>query len=875
LHRAESLARQAQDEGARVGRDRAVVAGREAITTAPEDHPLRWVALSNTSFLLRTRFEVMGEWADLMDSVEMARAAGEAALVAGVVEPERARASCAVNLSAALLTRYLATDDPAVAQEVVAICRAAVQVTQDPRIRSTLLSNLIGALQGRGTDSAGAQGRRAALDEAVGLGRELVLDPQPGERAVAQTNLVNALLARAWPPGEDLQASVQDVQEALHLATQAASALPVGAPEWSQALANEAAVRSTLGSLTREHHFAAEACGSWQAVADNSDVPPEIRIAAARDASVHAGQAGVPRVGLPMAQVAIVLLPLLARPGLTWQSRAQLVSRWPGLAGEAASTALSEQGPVSAVLIAEHGRTVIWNQVLDLRGDLSALELSNPGLARQLTDARRRLEVAEDKTRELLPAQPTWWDDSGVPSRSGPIGRQVTVTQRHSESSGLPSHSVDRRMALAREWESLVEQVREIEGFEDFLRPPTIDQLLPAAELGPVVMVNVSRWRCDALIVRPSGVTPVALPQLSLEDAVKHANGYLSVLRDVDASTEAVLTALDSTEDLRGAARQQLAAGKEQQAALQRAEDLLRELQQWMWSTIAAPVLDSLEWHHTPEGPTVAWPRLWWCPTGPLTVLPLHTAGFHTDPPGPNRRSVLDRAVSSYTPTLRALLEARAPDRDAHPSAMMREPGSRDESTDRLLHVVLDDLQDQLPLDATAERSALALLDEERLHELSGPQATREAVRQGLSRHRWAHFTCHGDQNLQDPSRGGLQLYDGMLTIAEIAANRFDGDYAGLAACKSAVGGVELLDEAITLAAALHYTGYRHVVATLWSVDDDVSSEVFASMYRRIIKDGRLMPDLAAAALHDIVRDLRDAGTHGLRAWTPFIHIGP
>jgi CHAT domain-containing protein len=42
------------------------------------------------------------------------------------------------------------------------------------------------------------------------------------------------------------------------------------------------------------------------------------------------------------------------------------------------------------------------------------------------------------------------------------------------------------------------------------------------------------------------------------------------------------------------------------------------------------------------------------------------------------------------------------------------------------------------------------------------------------------------------------------------------------------VGGVDLLDEAITLAAALHYTGYRHVVAALWSVDNR-TSEIFQS----------------------------------------------
>ena len=32
---------------------------------------------------------------------------------------------------------------------------------------------------------------------------------------------------------------------------------------------------------------------------------------------------------------------------------------------------------------------------------------------------------------------------------------------------------VDRRMALAREWDDLVAQVRKLEGFEDFLMPPS------------------------------------------------------------------------------------------------------------------------------------------------------------------------------------------------------------------------------------------------------------------------------------------------------------------------------------------------------------------------------------------------------------------
>ena len=79
------------------------------------------------------------------------------------------------------------------------------------------------------------------------------------------------------------------------------------------------------------------------------------------------------------------------------------------------------------------------------------------------------------------------------------------------------SRTVDRRMALAKEWDDLVEQIRRLDGFEDFLKPPPLERLLPAAEAGPVVIVNVSRWRSDALIVTTNGVEVKTLPGLTPE----------------------------------------------------------------------------------------------------------------------------------------------------------------------------------------------------------------------------------------------------------------------------------------------------------------------------------------------------------------------
>lgn len=51
---------------------------------------------------------------------------------------------------------------------------------------------------------------------------------------------------------------------------------------------------------------------------------------------------------------------------------------------------------------------------------------------------------------------------------------------------------------------------------------------------------------------------------------------------------------------------------------------------------------------------------------------------------------------------------------------------------------------------------------------LYGPAATHAAVTQAMSHHPWAHFSCHGTQDLLAPSHGRLLLHDRPLTIQQI-----------------------------------------------------------------------------------------------------------
>ena len=56
---------------------------------------------------------------------------------------------------------------------------------------------------------------------------------------------------------------------------------------------------------------------------------------------------------------------------------------------------------------------------------------------------------------------------------------------------------------LADERDKLVQHIRGLDGFDRFLLPRTFSQLQMAARNGPVISINVSKHRCDALILMP------------------------------------------------------------------------------------------------------------------------------------------------------------------------------------------------------------------------------------------------------------------------------------------------------------------------------------------------------------------------------------
>jgi CHAT domain-containing protein len=258
-------------------------------------------------------------------------------------------------------------------------------------------------------------------------------------------------------------------------------------------------------------------------------------------------------------------------------------------------------------------------------------------------------------------------------------------------------------------------------------------------------------------------------------------------------------------------------------------------------------------------------PHITWCLTGPLTFLPIHAAGLYDTKAGPK---IFDYVISSYTPTLAALL-----------SAGHRPPRSSEAT--RLLTISQSATPGQMCLPGTSDEvNAIQTLNGQtgRLHiiRLDDQKATVAAVLQHMKECSWVHLACHGVQNTTRPTDSAFLLFDNPLTLKEIMKQSFTHtELAVLSACQTAKGDSELPEEAIHLAAGMLMAGYRSVVATMWSIRDDDAPIIAEKFYKYLIDEAGGDSSRAAYALHNAVAHLRDVrGESDFASWVPFIHLG-
>jgi CHAT domain-containing protein len=159
---------------------------------------------------------------------------------------------------------------------------------------------------------------------------------------------------------------------------------------------------------------------------------------------------------------------------------------------------------------------------------------------------------------------------------------------------------------------------------------------------------------------------------------------------------------------------------------------------------------------------------------------------------------------------------------------------------------------------------------------LEGVEGTKRSVTKAMKDCHWLHLACHGIQRPDEPTKSALLLQDGHLTLEEIIKlNLPKAELAFLSACQTTTGDENLSEEAVHIAGGMLLAGYRGVVATMWSIRDDLAPEVTDKFYAHIMQDGE-RPDSrkAAEALHLSVQKLRKKEGVSLTDWIPFVHLG-
>ena len=473
------------------------------------------------------------------------------------------------------------------------------------------------------------------------------------------------------------------------------------------------------------------------------------------------------------------------------------------LANNAFSCATRHGDLQMAVELLEQGRGILWNQLA--RFDISVTALGSQG---------------NNKGREL-----------------GSKYTQLSADLRkHAEGSG--DKGIDPYWRVQEEWQSVVDEIRRLDGFSRFLLPPRFEDLQQAAERGPVIIVNASEYACDAVIVLRTGpLVHVPLP-CSLEDVIQLCSQLSELTKDPHAYGD-------------------------------NRESWLKQMLRDLWSSVVKPIVNLLQNEvQLPLGS-----RIWWCPTSKFTNLPFHAAGPHRK----LERNLMDLYVSSYAPSLSALIRAR--DRIRAQKETRGVSGKANlisfAAVGQARPSANTKLSELPEVDREIEkiRNETSMPRDVKFETVTGNAATVEGAVQAFRDHRWVHLACHGAQHAKRPFESWFAMGDGKLTLMRIIQERYtNSEFAFLSACHTAVGDRSTPDEVLHLAAGMQFAGFNGVIGTLWRVDDAVAHQVVTRFYNEMFKRPVIDFEHAAAALNIAV--VESAGEVMLEKRIVFVHIG-
>jgi tetratricopeptide (TPR) repeat protein len=552
--------------------------------------------------------------------------------------------------------------------------------------------------------------------------------------------------------------------------------------------------------ITKSRDDLLEALERFSECLDCTETPATSRIKAAVQAGRLARSISS-RKAFEFFAKATRLLPIASPRAARRLDQQSAIARCRSVGSDAAALCILCGEPFeSALKLLELGRGVMIHTVLDVRGDLTELEVAHPELAERFKVARERCDTTVGQRRDTKEI--------------------LKIATRYE-----PSKELDQVIGL----------IRDMEGFRTFLAGLSINDMRILCSDGPIVYVNASEFGSDAFIITQESVQHCRLPNLKFEE-----------LNDKEAKLGDALK------------RDILSTRKDTNLAL-------RDILEWLWNVAVDPILKMLGFINVPqmEDP---WPTVFWVPVGKLSLFPLHAAGYH-DVVG---QCTLDRVISSYTPTIRALQHARE---------KARRIDSIQDRKETLLLALMDKTpkQNSLPY-ATLEADNVDHVLPQSVDRNILKLPKKDELMERIQKASMVHYACHGKVDPIDPFSSTFLLGDwevNPFSVEDMMSLKLDqARFAYLSACHGAKNESSLLDESIHMAGACLLAGFPTVIGTLWHVSDRYCASIAERVYRSMVKeDGTIEFRKSANGLHFALRDLKKSKVPPV-LWTPFVHFG-